>query len=216
MGTLVSAQLAVIFCMYREHITYKTWKTLPYKSLAMRFRDDVRFILASYLKPPQISSFHKVIQEIYGPDLLIKLENSSHFSCNFIGITIFFIQSRFIFLSKNKNFPFDEKCLYVTPSLTKVRFPDVCSEWPSSIFTAIVYSTFLQALRFSSEPISFLLSFTTLAIEFLSKHYRPSWLISAIMKLNISYHEICTYIISLIIHRFKFPPAFNLHHSFSS
>ena len=198
MGALTSAALAVIFCMYREHTHHFLWKQFPYRSLALRYRDDIRFIFGSHLSQFQIDQFHKTLQYIYGSNLTIKIENYSYTSFNFVGITISYLKKRFLFFLANKNFSFNESLSHVHLTSTKTRFPNISSEWPSSILSSVVFSSFFNALHTASEPIAFLLSFTLLSIEFLSKDYKISWLTSAVYKLNIHYSSTCIGILNFI------------------
>ena len=206
MGALISAALAVIFCMYKEHISHKTWKQLPFKSIICRYRDDIRMILSSNLSPFQIKKYHQIIQSIYGHDLIIKLENYSHKSCEFVGISILYLIDRFILLYKNKNFTFNNDFSHVELTNNKRRFPDINAEWPSSILCSIIYSSFFQALHISSEPLAFMLSFALLTIEFLSKNYKISWITAAVHKLNITYKTSCINILKWITSRIEFTP----------
>jgi len=198
MGALTSAALAVLFCMFRESLYISLWKNFSFNSIAFRFRDDIRFICNKHLSPDEIKALHANLQIIYGPDLLIKLENSSYKSCSFVGTFLMFISNRFVLLYSNKNFPFNENLSYVTPCQTKTRFPDLYAEWPSSTLQAVVFSSFFQALTISSEPLAFLISFSLLSIEFLTRGYRISWIYSALNKLAIPYIKSCLAILKFI------------------
>ena len=202
MGALISAALAVIFCMHKEHLSHKIWSKFPCKLISLRYRDDIRMIFSTVLSPHQIKICHQIIQSIYGKNLLIKIENHSHKSCEFVGISLLYLLDKFILIYKNKNFPFNDDFSHVSPSDIKKRFPDITAEWPSSILCSIVYSSFFQALHISSEPLAFILSFALLTIEFLSKNYKVSWIISALHKLNITYTTSCLRILNWILTKF--------------
>ncbi|MGI0094267.1 MAG: hypothetical protein ACREA8_09200 [Nitrosotalea sp.] len=78
MGGYLSAGLAVIYSMYREHTNFKLWKQLEMKSKWFRFRDDILAIVEGRLKSKQISNIQIALKQVYGIELTVELEETSN------------------------------------------------------------------------------------------------------------------------------------------
>ena len=121
MGGKVSAQLAEMFCMWKENENVKLWKGGCGLSLWMRYRDDIRVVLHGRIGREVIKDMVDRIDRMYGEQIEVLMEAVSYDRMNFLDVRVRVKNGRFEWFDNNKNYDLGTKG---KQQMTLTRFPN--------------------------------------------------------------------------------------------
>jgi len=186
MGGFLSASLAQIDSMYKEHTARKRWRHMDVPSFWIRFRDDGRGLIAKRLCEPDIKKIETLLGEIYGKSLKVVIENWSYEEVTFLDARII-INTRkskleVRYFNKNIDLRKDDPSKQI-PGI--VRFPDVKSGWCRSVFVGVMIGAIKRVLRTCNSNEGYILGVLELIWEWIRKSYKVSMIEAAVRRSNI-------------------------------
>ncbi len=181
MGGLVSAGLAVIDSIYVEHFNRQQWNTSLVTSKWFRFRDDILAVIDHKCDKSDIEFLLLRLQEMYGPQLQVILEEFSYDHIQFLEYYIANSECGLKFWDRNKNVDWIYK-----HNKKVVRFPEHDAEHHNQIYMGIMIGGFRKAYRNSSTPELRIFSSLQMAQEWIEKGYPTKWIINAAYTANVN------------------------------
>ncbi len=180
-GGLVSAPLAVIDSMWKEHSNRHLWRQWSVPTQSIRYRDDIRMLFGAQLTQAHITEIQRGLQQMYGNSLEVELEYYSHEYDKFLESLTWVQDGKLQALTFNKN-------IDIRPGMEHaqnrfVRWPSPQSNLPRQTMVNTIAGAFKRT-NFSSSPLQRGLAIHMLIDELLQRRYPANWIRSAIFKSN--------------------------------
>ena len=190
MGGFVSANLAVIWAMAREHDARSTWN--PYKAacIGIRFRDDIELILRHSTNTTDIENMRRQLEEAYGGGIELELEEVSHDRSTFLDMIISAHDGGLQVGHLNRNVNFELGTIPRTLPFAISRFPDFAVGFPKSIYVGTMIGAFKRASFVCNSYHTKFFAVFQLVFEFIFKHYPIRWIRSALMLSSVDCAEV--------------------------
>lgn len=163
MGGFNSAPLACLDAMVQEYYC----RSLRKQSLNLRYRDDILQIYFRRLTTEEIQQQLLILNTIYGPELTVELEATSHSTIQFL---------EYVITSNLQTHHYNRNILEL-PGKHVVRYPPHWAQYPRHIFLGTIIGTLIRATRKGSNLQMKLYGVYMAIMEFLQLHY-PTKLIS--------------------------------------
>ncbi len=182
MGGLVSAPLAIIDSMWKEHSNRHLWRQWSIPAQSIRYRDDIRMLFGAHLTRADIADVQYDLQQMYGNSLEVELESFSHEYDKFLESLSWVHDGKLQALTFNKN-------IDIRPGMVRaqnrfVRWPSPQSNLPRQTMVNTV-SGAIKRTSFSSSPVHRGLAIHMLIDELLQRQYPANWIQSAIHKSDV-------------------------------
>lgn len=177
MGGYLSAGLAVIYSMWKENCYSRAWRNLEMKSKWLRFRDDILVILEGEVTPVKTKQLQEILQEVYGKELTVELEDTSNDAIHFLDYNIWKTTGGLRVWNHNKNYGI---ILPAKKELATIRFPEMSSETERTVMKGIVNGTVKKVLKAANFQGGRILGILEACLEFGQKGYPRRWILDAL------------------------------------
>jgi hypothetical protein len=205
MGGFLSASLAQIDSMYKEHVNYKLWKHNDFPTKWIRFRDDGRGVIGKHLSDTDINDIQTMLGKIYGKNLNVIIEDWSYQEVTFLDARIIINPIKFKIELRHFNKNIDLRKDDPRTTIPKIiRFPDIQSGWCSYIFIGCMIGAVRRVQRTCNTNESFLLGVLELLWEWLNKDYAVTQIEKSFRRANTT----CDDIAINLLREFKSRPNF--------
>ena len=179
MGGYLSAGLAVLYSMYCEHHNQKLWRNLSFKSLWIRYRDDVLGIIEKRLSTTEMEMLRSQFERMYGKSLQVELEDTQLQETFFLEFWIWIQDKKITYCNYSKNW---DGSSIVDVHKRVVRLPELNTETPDVILKGITTGFIKKAMKYTNTPIGKLIGTFQAVFELRNMGYRKKWIADAIMR----------------------------------
>jgi len=168
MGGFISAALAQLDSMLKEHTSRKLWRHLGFPSKWIRFRDDGRGFIGKCLEKCEIDNIEVLLSKIYGKNLKIVIEDWSYKEVVFLDSRVIINADKKMievrYYNKNLDFRKDD----FKYKFDIVRFPEVNSGWNNVIFKGVMVGALKRVERISNTMDGYTLAMLELLWEWVT------------------------------------------------
>ena len=147
MGGKVSAQLAELFCMWKENENVRLWKGGCGLSVWMRYRDDIRVVLHGRIGKEVVSDIVDKVDRMYGEQIEVLMEAMSYERMNFLDVRVRVKNGTFEWFDNNKNYDIGTKD---KRKMALTRFPNPQGGAPRKV----LINTMSGVMRSTAEKCS--------------------------------------------------------------
>ena len=188
-GAILSAPLACLDTMWKEHNLIR-FRSIPgVKVEAFRFRDDSRYIIGKRINDASIKAFTNSLQKMYGSTLKVECEGYGYTSSTFLDNTMR-VNNKRGQLEISTNNKVYEKLIREESDVIK-RLPEVVAKYDSRVYIGVMYSQLLAVGRRVNNDEALLCDSVKLVIEWVKKGYSLRWIDRAVLRRRNLATEAC-------------------------
>jgi hypothetical protein len=176
MGGFVSACLAVLWAMSREHISRSAWNPYASLSLCTRFRDDIYLIVRRRVYDDRVEDMRRALELAYGGGIELELEEISYTRTTFLDVIVSTTASGITVGHFNRNLNFLDSIPGFSVSLSIQRFPEFGCGFSKSVYLGTMIGALKRVVLVANTVSLRLLAFLQLIFEWRLKRYPKKWI----------------------------------------
>jgi len=205
MGGFISAALAQLDSMFKEHKSEKLWRHSGVPCKWMRFRDDGRGIIGRHLEELDIKKYEDMLNIIYGNNLRVFIEDWSYKEVVFLDARIIINSVIKLIEVRTYNKNIDLRKEIIEDKFSIIRFPEPNCGWTNSIYRGCMVGALKRVLWTCNTTEGCILGMLELLWEWVVKGYKLRDIEGAIRQANIIYDDL----LILTLRDMRYPPKFS-------